>query len=204
MPKLILSSKPIGKGSERACFVHPEDPRKAIKIPFSKAQQQTIRDIRFYRELKKRTVRSVIHIPEYYGLCDTNAGRGIVVDLVRNYDGEFSRPLGWYLLQGVPIEEFDAYLEELKQCFLEHLIICGKDLNIGDLLVQKTSMSKARLVAIDGYGDASAFAWLDRIPFFAQRKIRRRWKQFYKQMFRSEEVRAQRERAARIAAEQDG
>ena len=203
MPKLILSSKPIGKGSERACFIHPEDPRKAIKIPFGKARKQTVRDIRFYTELKKRTIGSIRHIPDYHGLCDTNAGRGIVVDLIRNYDGEFSRPLSWYLLAGVPIEEFDAYLEELKQSFLEHLIICNRDLNLGDLLVQKTSMSKARLVAIDGFGDASTFEWMDRIPFFAQRKIRRRWKRFHKQIFRSREVRAQRERAARIAAEQD-
>ena len=46
----------------------------------------------------------------------------------------------------------------------------------GNLLVQKTSISKARLVIIDGLGDTVAVDWLDRIPYFARRKIERRWK----------------------------
>ena len=195
-----LSSKPIGKGKERACFIHPEDPRKAIKIPFGKVHEQTIRDIRFYKDLKRRGIKDLVHIPGYYGLCDTNAGRGIVVDLIRNYDGEISRPMNWYLAQGVPVEEFDVYLEELKACFLEHLIIFNHDMNIGNLLVQKTSTAKARLVAIDGLGDVVAIDWFNRIPFFARRKIERRWKRFYKRIFTSQEVRAQRERATRLAA----
>ena len=200
---LKISSKPIGKGKERACFIHPEDPRKAIKIPYGKVHTQTIRDIRFYRDLKKRGLEDLKHIPNYYGLCDSNAGRGMVIDMVRNYDGEISAPLSWYLAQGVPIEEFDVYLEELKQFFLENLIIFNHDMNIGNLLVQKSSTSKARLVAIDGLGDVVTIDWFNRIPFFARRKIERRWKRFYKRIFTTREVRAQRERARLLAAEKD-
>ena len=127
---LQITSEPIGKGRERACYVHPEDPRKAIKIPTGSITEQTRRDIKFYRRLKQRGLKQLRHVPAYYGWAQTNLGKGIVVDLIRNYDGEISRPLNWYLAQGVPIEEFDAFLEELKQAF--HQNICEPMLQLGE------------------------------------------------------------------------
>jgi hypothetical protein len=193
---LQINSEPIGKGRERACYVHPEDPRLAIKIPYGKTLDQTRRELKFYRQLKKRGFKGSRHIPKYHGWCRTNLGKGIVVDMIRNYDGEISQPLNLYLAHGIPIEEFDPYLEELKESFLQDLIIFNHDMTIGNLLVQKTSLSSLRLVAIDGLGDTVAIDWLDRIPFFVRRKIRRRWKRFIKRAYRSQEVRQQRERAA--------
>lgn len=198
---LKITSEPIGKGKERACYIHPEDPRKAIKIPFGDVCDQTLRDIKFYQRLKQRGVHGVKHIPAYYGVCETNLGRGIVVDLIRNYDGEISRPLNWYLAQGVPIEEFDDYLEELKQSFLQNLIIFNHDMTIGNLLVQKSSMANARLVAIDGLGDVVAIDWFNKFPFLVRRKIERRWSRFMLRVYRTQEVRQQREAAARRSAE---
>ena len=196
---LKITSEPIGRGKERACFVHPEDPRKAIKIPLGDVSDQTQRDIKFYKRLKQRGIHGVRHIPAYYGICDTSLGRGIVVDLIRNYDGEISRPLSWYLAQGVPIEEFDNYLEDLKQAFLKHLIIFNHDMTIGNLLVQKSSMGSARLVAIDGLGDVVAIDWLNNFPFLVRRKIERRWKRFILRIHKTREVRRQREAAAQAA-----
>ena len=196
---LKITSEPIGRGKERACFVHPEDPRKAIKIPLGDVSDQTQRDIKFYKRLQQRGIHGVRHIPAYYGICDTSLGRGIVVDLIRNYDGEISRPLSWYLAQGVPIEEFDNYLEDLKQAFLKHLIIFNHDMTIGNLLVQKSSMGSARLVAIDGLGDVVAIDWLNNFPFLVRRKIERRWKRFILRIHKTREVRRQREAAAQAA-----
>ena len=135
------------------------------------------------------------HIPKFYGLCETNLGQGIVVDLIRNYDGEVSRPLNWYLAQGCPIEEFEPYLDELKQSFLQNLIIFNHDMTIGNLLVQKLSMRKTQLVAIDGLGDVTILDWLDFFPLLARRKIHRRWARFIARVYRTHEVRMQREAA---------
>ena len=190
---LQINSDPIGKGRERACYVHPEDPRKAIKIPTGKISKQSKREIKFYRSLQKRGGVVDEHIPKFYGLCETNLGQGIVVDLIRNYDGEISRPLNWYLAQGFPIGEFEPYLDELKQSFLQNLIIFNHDLTIGNLLVQKSSAIKVRLVAIDGLGDVIALDWLDFFPFLVRRKIRRRWARFIARVYRTQEVRSQRE-----------
>lgn len=190
---LQINSDPIGKGKERACYIHPEDPRKAIKISTGKVSAQSRREIKFYRKLQKRGGIVDEHIPKFYGLCETNLGQGIVVDLIRNYDGEISRPLYWYLAQGFPIEEFEPYLDELKQSFLQNLIIFNHDLAISNLLVQKSSAVKVRLVAIDGLGDVIALDWLDIFPFLVRRKIRRRWARFIARVYRTQVVRSQRE-----------
>jgi len=199
---LKIISQPIGEGRERACYVHPDDPRLAIKIPTGKVTAQTRRDIQFYKRLKKRGLVKNAHLPRYHGLCETSIGPGIVVDLIRNYDGEIARPLNWYLAQGVPVEEFDAYLEEMKQSFVQDLIIFNHDMHSGNLLFQKTSMGSARLIAIDGLGDTVTFDWLDNIPFLVRRKINRRWKRFLKRLYLSQEVRAQRATAQATGSRQ--
>jgi hypothetical protein len=189
---LKITSKPIGTGRERACYVHPEDPRLAIKMPMGEVSDQTQRDLKFYRKLKKRGIKGNPHVPDFHGLCDTNLGRGLVVDLIRNYDGEISRPLNWYLAQGVPIEEFGEFLAELKQSFLQNLIIFNHDMTIGNLLFQKSSSRSAQLVAIDGLGDVVAIDWFDNFPFLVRRKINRRWKRFMERIYHSPEVLRQR------------
>lgn len=194
---LTITRKPIGMGKERMCYVHPEDPRLAIKIPINDVKTQSEREIRFYRKLEKRGVVDEKHIPGFHGLCETNRGRGIVVDLVRNHDGEISRPLNWYLAQGFPIEEFEPYLEELKQSFLKNLIIFNHDMTIGNILVQKTAAARFHMVAIDGLGDVVAIDWPDAFSFLVRRKIRRRWERFIARVYRSREVRTQRAARAR-------
>ncbi len=189
---LQITKKPIGMGKERICFVHPEDPRLAIKIARNKVSEQSKREIKFYLKLQKHDDVEDRHIPKFHGLCETNKGQGIVVDLIRNYDGEISRPLNWYLAHGFPIEEFEPHLDELKQSFLKNLIIFNHDMTIGNLLVQRTSSSKFCMVAIDGLGDVVAFDWLDRFPFLVKRKINRRWARFIVRVYRSREVRQQR------------
>lgn len=66
-------------------------------------------------------------------------------------------------------------------------------MTIGNLLVQKFSTRKTRLVAIDGLGDVAALDWLDFFPFLVKRKIRRRWARFMARVYRTREVRLQRE-----------
>ena len=188
---LKITSEPIGIGRERACYVHPEDPRLAIKMPMGEVSDQTQRDLRFYRKLRKRGIKGVPHVPDFHGLCDTDRGRGIVVDLIRNYDGEISRPLNWYLAQGVPIEEFKEFLEELKQSFLQNLIIFNPDMTIDNLLFQRYSSRSAQLVAIDGLGDVVALDWLDHFPFLVRRKINRRWKRFMDRVYLTREANQQ-------------
>jgi len=66
-------------------------------------------------------------------------------------------------------------------------------MTIGNLLFQRYSTSSARLVAIDGLGDVVAIDWLNSFPFLVRRKIRRRWARFIARVYKTLEVRQQRE-----------
>lgn len=190
---LEIHSEPIGQGRERACYVHPEDPRLAVLLPLAGDSRKSQRDIGFYRKLRRRKAVHSKHIPAFHGLADTNLGRGIVVDLVRDYDGQISRPMNWYLAEGYPVEEFEPLLKELYESLVENRVVVSKEMSIGDLLLQKRSMTRGRLVAIDGLGDTGATAWLDALPWIARRRIRQRWTGFLERLYRTTEVRAQME-----------
>ena len=192
---LVINKQPIGMGKERMCFVHPDDPRLAIKVQVGDNNQQIGREIRFYQRLEQRGI-DCQHIPAFHGTCQTNRGDGIIVDLIRDFDGQISHPLNWYLASGFPLEEFVPRLDEVRQSFIENLIIFNHDLTIGNMLVRKTSFSRFHLVAIDGLRDVVAIDWLDRIPFLARRKIKRRWQHFMDRLYRSREVTMQREAPA--------
>ena len=118
------------------------------------------------------------HVPRYYGMVDTNLGRGFVVDLVTDYDGEPSKSLWWHFQRGYPVAEFQAYLDELRQYLLDNRIVFSVDMGRYNILFQKLSPKQARLVVIDGLGNHTALNWLDNIAWFARRKIERRWRRF--------------------------
>ena len=175
---LQITSEPIGVGQERACYLHPDDAHKVIKIQKGESDKQTRRELILYNNLARRKMRNFKHIPQYYGQLKTNLGEGFVVDLVVDYDGGVSRSLWWHFEQGYPLAEFLPYLDELRQYLLDNLVIFSVDMGRYNILFQKISPQQARLVVIDGLGNHSSINWLDNIAWFAQRKIERRWQRF--------------------------
>ena len=184
-PIIQLTSAPIGQGRERACYLHPEDDSRIIKVPTGGDAVQTRREIDFYRRLQKRTDFPYTHVPRFHGVVQTSLGRGIVVDLVRDADGDISKSLHWYLSQGAPLSEFESALAELKHFLLQHRIIFNHDLVPGNLLLQKYSADASRLVVIDGLGDVVAIQWLNYLAPHARAKINRRWNRFRQRLDRS-------------------
>ena len=104
---LIINTKPIGKGKERTCYLHPHDPRKLIKISGTETNIQTRREVSFYKTLTKRNI-DYTNMPRYYGKVETNFGKGFIVDLITDYDGKISKSMLWYLEHGYKLSEFDS------------------------------------------------------------------------------------------------
>ena len=180
-----LSSEPIGQGRERICYLHPEDDSKIIKIPMGSENVQSQREIDFYSRLQKRTDFPYSHIPRFHGIIQTSLGEGIVVDLIRDFDGQISRSMHEYLSEGIPLRAFDEEMETLKHYFLEHRVIFNHDLVPGNLLRQRLSSNHYRLVAIDGLGDVVIVQWLNCFPRHARAKINRRWDRLQQRLNRS-------------------
>lgn len=175
---LQITTEPIGVGKERACFLHPWDPTKAVKVQKGEIKKQTQRELKFYRTLQRRKMDNFKHIPRFYGKVQTNLGEGFVVDLITDFDGNTSRSLNWFFEQGYPLSEFDVYLEDLKQYMLQNLIVFNNRRSPFNLLFKRVSDCEARIVVIDGLGDHAAIKCFDEFSYFARRKINRRWTRF--------------------------
>ncbi|MGI9318887.1 MAG: YrbL family protein [bacterium] len=188
---LQIDSDPIGLGVERACYIHPDDPGKAVKVSVKRRNLQSKREIKYYTKLAKRHDLKFDHLPKYYGTIETNLGDGFIVELVRDYDGQISKSLNWYLAHGFPVENLPPYLESLKRFLLKNLIIFNYDMKSSNLLLQKYSSENARLVIIDGLGDTVYIEWLNNFTSHVESKINRRWERFIKSLYASREVKAQ-------------
>ena len=173
-----ISAEPIGAGQERVCYLHPHDPGLLIKLQKGESDKQTRRELILYASLQRRGMCNFEHIPEFHGEVETSLGHGFVVDCVTDYDGSISKTLWWHFERGYPVSEFSAYLEELRQYLLANRVVFSVDMGRYNILFQKLTPERARLVVIDGLGNHTAINWLDHIGFFVRRKIRRRWQRF--------------------------
>lgn len=173
-----LSDEPLGEGKERICYRHPDHAGRVIKLQKSDVNKQTMREVRLYRSLAARGFQEFTHIPACYGQVDTNLGPGYVFDRVADYDGEVSKSLWCFFQDGYPVSEFEPYLAELYEFLRANRIVFSVDMGRYNVLFQKLSPSRARLVIIDGLGNHTALNWPDNIPVLARRKIDRRWQRF--------------------------
>ncbi len=168
----------VGPGRERICYVHPEESGKAIKITPGPIRKQTDRELKFYKGLKYRKKVSYKHIPQYFGPIDTNLGLGQVFEMIRDYDGNVSKSMLWYLEEGHSLDFFEERLQILHQYFLANQLIFNHDMYAGNILFKKTSDSDGVLIVIDGLGDTVFIDWLNFLPSHARSKIDRRWELF--------------------------
>ena len=181
----------VGHGKERDCYAHPEKPEIAVKINHSKENKQTRREIGFYRSLRWRKKLSFERIPRYYGRINTNLGPGHMFDLIRDYNGEVSKSLLWYLESGLALDQFEEDLDKLKEYFLEQELIFNHDMYAGNLLFKKDSETDGKLVVIDGLGDTVFIKFLNMFSTHRISKIERRWELFINRL---------RKRAAKMQA----
>ena len=179
---MLVLQQLVGKGKERACYLHPDDPDKAIKVLLGTARKQMDRELRFYAQLNRREFQDYAHIPRYYGSLETNLGAGYIVDLVRDYDGSISKRLSEYFFEGASIEQYQPALDQLLDYLLRNRIIFNHDMYEGNILVRRLDASQLQLVVIDGLGEVAFLQWPNAIPALARRKILRRWQRFYSRL----------------------
>ena len=188
--KLCITSPPLAEGRERRCYLHPQDPGKVVKIPKGTETSQTRRELDFYRGLQKRAFTDYSHLPRFYGTVETNLGQGLVIELIRDHDGQISRSLNWYIDSGFTRDEVEAHFRRLKAYLLENLVIFNHDLTSGNMLLRKAADDTGKLVIIDGLGDVVTIPWFNRIPSHVRAKIERRWNRlvtrFYQHHFLDE------------------
>ena len=131
---MLKLSKFIGKGAKRMCFEHPENPNKCIKVAVQSQDESLLR-----RELKtylyvNAILRGCIVTYETQ-LVETNLGKGIVCELLRDEDGEYSKSLNYYVCEGKLDSEILEQIRYFACCLVEYDIFFY-DFNLKNFIVQ--------------------------------------------------------------------
>ncbi len=181
---LILEDKDfIAKGNERACYLHPDDDSMTVKVTYKenkrKKNKQSKKEISYYKELEKKAINYSKHLPKFYGEVKTNRGDGFIIELIKDYDGNISKSFDYYIKKD-GVEKYKNELEKYKNYFLDNCIIFNYGMMPKNILLRKNSETDFDLVLIDGLGDVSYFTLPNKIPYFARKKIQRRWDKFAK------------------------
>ncbi|QTA80184.1 PhoP regulatory network protein domain-containing protein [Desulfonema limicola] len=179
---IIINSKPIGKGIERECYIHPMESNKIIKISSLAPNIQSKREISYYKKLQKRKKMKWNHIPKFYGEVSTNLGAGFITELILDFDGKISKHFSLYIKQN-GISVYSKQLEELKNYFINEKVIFNYDMSPKNLLLRRTNESESELVLIDGLGDIVFIEMLNYFKYFLKNKILRRWSRFEQNMY---------------------
>ena len=105
-PSLLIAS-----GRHRACYQHPLHDQLCIKVHHVRDdEKETLREVRYYQRIYKRKLMPT-SIAKYYGVQQTNLGRGYVFQLIKDKSGTVSKTLDYYLKNK---DDFLKYKKNIK------------------------------------------------------------------------------------------
>ena len=113
------------------------------------------------------------HLPRCYGFEETDLGRGLILDLVRDHDGRISCSIRELISRGFDPSRLRSAYEELSKFLLEHRILT-RTLHDHNLVAKNLGNDCWRLVLIDGLGDPAWLPVARWIPVLGRRKIIKR------------------------------
>lgn len=199
-PVTLSGAEPFAIGGRRLCFVHPRNPALCIKVNrtdeqrFLRLPKKRIIPARFLRELDdnehdRRVLSSLqrrlgprfAHLPRYHGDIETDLGRAVVLDLVRDADSRISRTVRALICDGVPLDDLRPAFNAFAQHLVRHNILTRALLD-HNIAAQRNADDSWTLVLIDGYGDPAAIPIASLIPPLGRARMRRRaadaWERF--------------------------
>ncbi len=174
----------IGKGGERVCYAHPHDNSKVIKIIYKKGKHnnQNQLDYKYYSFLKKQRV-DFSKITKCFSWIDTNFGKGLVFERIRNIDNTYLRTFSFYVKHNIFTKEYDLKLiNELKEYIFKNEILFV-DSSLSNIFCQKIENEEYRLIIFDGLGarrPGMKFNLYLLSKSFRKYKIKKQWSRFIK------------------------
>lgn len=176
MTVILSTEAPFARGGNRLCFVHPDFPDRVIKVrrpDFSlekrrqrKGFPKNLRplssfddNLQEYREMTElhRFYGEPLydHVSRCYGFVDTDMGRGLASELIRDDNGKISHTLKQYIWD----HGYDQNCRRAVESFAfdwEKLAVPSRDLLLHNLVAQRDETGTIiRLVIIDGIGNPS-------------------------------------------------
>ncbi len=169
----------IASGTNRACYIHPKDDKKCIKVTISGNHKETNREISYYKYLQKKSI-SWDMLAQFYGTLQTNLGDGEVVELIKDYDLNVSKSLDYYFRKITSQEEIQKFIYLLikLKTYLYKEKIYIKDLNAVNVVYQRYNDTEGRVVVIDGLAHSNYIPFSRQIDNLTIKKIDKSWNHF--------------------------
>ena len=188
---LALSNKsPFAQGGNRLCFVHPDNTNRCIKVRRPDFTLEQLRkkkgfpknlkplssfddNLEEHRVLmsfrKHRGQAAFTLVSECYGFEETDLGKGLVSQLIRDAKGNVSHTLKQYIWDYGFTEDCKRAVQEFAKRWVE-LALPSRDLLLHNIVVKRNDQDTIDgLYVIDGLGSPNFFPywWL---PESAQKK----------------------------------
>lgn len=173
MTTILSSQKPFAKGGNRLCFVHPKDPSRCVKVrrpdfPLEALRRKkgfpknlkplssfddNLEEHRVMLDLSRRFGENLYrHVSRCFGFEESDLGKGLVSELIRDESGNISHSLKQYLWECGRTETFDRAVATFC-AFWEQQAIPSRDLLLHNIVAQRSKDGEIqRLVVIDGLG----------------------------------------------------
>ena len=188
-PVLQLSDKMvINRGRERICYEHPENDQLVIKITLgssgrkSRANHHELKGYLLLREEKK----DLSFVSHCHGFVNTNYGEGLVCDSIRDNDGTISKTI-WYIVvleENCDVEYILQVVEKFCNFLMFHQIWIF-DLNLKNIALKLLADGTYKPYVIDMKGRYVNHEFIPLstyIPYFANKKLKRRSEQLLRRI----------------------
>lgn len=166
----------IGKGAHKHCYVHPEKNDFCIKIANEHCFKEVKKELNYYKHLKATHSLTDV-LPDYYGQVETNLGPGYVYDIIRDYNGDISKPVDFYFQDKEETESLKKAFLELADSLLINNIVT-RSLKERNILYQHTAPGESKLVIVDDIGPTELIPITNYVSLFARKKIKRKLYEF--------------------------
>lgn len=185
----------VGRGTLRACYLHPEREDLIIKVPLQHSSGGEVAnrlEMKSYLQLR-RIHGQLDHISHCHGFIETDRGAGLTCDCIRDHDQSISKTI-WDIVVYQEACDID-YLLEVAADFCNYLIagdIFLFDINLKNVVLQRMEDDSYRAFAVDLKGplDNKEFLQLSsRIRFLGRKKLKRRTNQLLERIVQFREQR---------------
>ncbi|PJC85204.1 hypothetical protein CSW98_15295 [Vibrio sp. HA2012] len=137
----------LASGGARDVYFHPENERLCIKIQRVNGTQNLNEEF-FYKKQRE----GINILPKYIGNIKTNLGVGLVVELIRDFDGEVSKPLSYYINNNIiTLDAAKSYIQEIANEVIDKKILLH-DGGLQNILLKKTGKDLFQPMLVDGFG----------------------------------------------------
>jgi hypothetical protein len=190
MTIVLSTEKPFARGGNRLCFVDPLDTGRCVKVrrpdfsledlrrkkgfpknlkPLS-SFDDSLEEYRVMTNFQRHYPAGIFaHVSRCYGFVDTDMGRGLASELIRDSDGRISITLKQYIWERDYPAECLAAVDQLCQHWLDFRVP-SRDILLHNIVVQRGADDQIfRLVVVDGLGSANLVP-----PYWLPSAIQRR------------------------------